>query len=148
MQHTTTEHDKMTDAERADIELNRIENLTGRMHRNQDRLKELKEAAANIRNTNYCNRIQELTSLEAKTTADITAIKQTRDGLCNLISALDDERAKELLYLRYVCRMDFYKISEKMSYSLGMLHRIRKKGLTIIGSALPYEPQEGQERTL
>lgn len=123
----------------AEQELERIKTLEGRIQRNEGRLDALREAAANIRSIGSREAISQLADLEAGTKRDIAKLERTRDTLCSMISSIDDETCREVLLLRYVRCLNFYEISDQMSYSLGMVHRIRRKALKLMQQRLEHE---------
>ena len=118
----------------AERQLEGIKILAGRIHRMRDNLEVLRKNSADVRSMGQTSMSdtmagKRLAELEAKTTTDITRLELLMERTVQLIHALDDKQAEELLYLRYVCSLDYYEISERMSYSLGMLHRIRRRAL-------------------
>ena len=120
-------------------ELERIKTLEGRIQRNEGRLDELREATANIRSIGSREAMPQLTDLEAGTKRDIAKLKHARDKLCSMISSIDDETCREVLLLRYVRYLNYYQISDQMCYSLGMVHRIRRKALKLMQQRLEHE---------
>ena len=120
--------------------LNQIATLETRTQRDRERLEELR-ATSGISSLRYGCKVQtsrtdilgdhaaEVIDLEQKYVDDIVELETAKSETLNIIHTLDDEPCEQLLYLRYIRQLNFYEISDSMSFSLSYLHRLHNKAL-------------------
>lgn len=80
--------------------------------------------------------IAALVDLEQKIVSDTVTFEKKRNEIVQMIRMLNDAACEEVLYLRWVCQLDFSSISEQMSYSLRQVHKIHSKALTMLARFL------------
>lgn len=73
-------------------------------------------------------------------------LRAWRDEAAELIGALDDPRAKEVLELRYFCAMGWNEIAVRMHYEIAHVHRIHRRALMLAQEEMDRRKGEKPER--
>ena len=131
--------------------LKRIWYLEGRIKRDKERLETLRMAADGVKGIVYdadkvqtspadtmSERIGALVDLQRKLVSEIVELEETKSDVLNVIHSLDNEAMEQLLYLRYLKRMNFYDIAAEMEYSLSGLHKLHGRALRLIEQKRGY----------
>lgn len=131
--------------------LKQIKILNGRIARNKERIKSLRESADGLRGIAYdgikvqtsptdsiSEKIGELVELERKTVEQIIKLEKLKTDITDTINSLDYEAGARMLYLRYVEDFDFYDIAEELGYSLRQTHRVHGKALQLMNEKMAH----------
>ena len=75
---------------------------------------------------------EKIIELQKKYEARQRELYDIRDGIIQTILKIEDERARQVIYLRYCRHYSFHKIAKEMNYGERNIFNLHKKGLMLV----------------
>lgn len=140
---------------RAEERLRQIRILESRIRYREDRLKELRYAAAGLRAISYdtvrvqsspedmmADRVSAVTEEEARLLEDIRTLTAERENCIKLIERIGDAAQEDVMRKFYVQGESITDISLDMNYSIQNIYALRKKGIERLNALLEAKARQ------
>lgn len=121
-------------AERDIAQLRELATAIGSFDYSKDRVKSSLPQGAR-----YERIVEEIADKREKLEADIERWLSERDQIETFIDWVEDERQREVLYMRYILHMKYELIAKELHYSIDNVFYLHRKGLSNINSKFHME---------
>ena len=121
-------------AERDIAQLRELATAIGSFDYSKDRVK-----SSSPQGARYERIVEEIADKREKLEADIERWLSERDQIETFIDWVEDERQREVLYMRYILHMKYELIAKELHYSIDNVFYLHRKGLSNINSKFHME---------